>query len=148
GRVEQLDPANAKPLFRARPLGLEGVKDPWILYEDGLFQMLLSVALPTANTSEKSHATLDIFNTGECVSGTALAVSRDLKNWDWLGVVFTPGEGWDRYCRRVSSIIPGRGKLLKYLAFYDGSADHTENYEEKTGLAFSPDLRRWESLTL
>lgn len=142
---QALDPGQAKPLFKASPLGLEGIKDPWILQYQGLFQMFLSVAVPTPRTNAQSHATLDIFNTGECVSATGLATSTDLESWQWQGVVFKPGaDGWDRYCRRINSVLPLAGK---FLAFYDGSAGHNENYEEKTGLALSPDLRHWETIT-
>ncbi len=145
GAPQDLDPAKAKPLFKAAPLGLEGIKDPWILEHQGAFQMFLSVAVPTPRTGAQSHATLDIFNTGECVSATGLATSTDLEDWQWQGVVFAPGAcGWDRYCRRINSVVPLGGK---FLAFYDGSAGHQENYEEKTGLATSPDLRHWQSLT-
>jgi hypothetical protein len=104
----------------------------------------LSVATPTPRTNEKSHSTLDIYNTGECVSATGLAVSRDLDNWEWQGVIFQPAAtGWDCYCRRVNSVV-----LLneKFLAFYDGSASHLDNYEEKTALALSDDLRAWKTI--
>ncbi|MBM3837497.1 MAG: hypothetical protein FJ398_05970 [Verrucomicrobia bacterium] len=143
--IRTLDPACSQRLFSAQPLGLEGVKDPWILEERGTFHMFLSVAIKTPKTRDGSHATLDIFNTGECVSATGLAISTDLENWDWQGVVFAPeGRGWDAYCRRINSVVPHEGK---YFAFYDGSASHLENYEEKTGLAVSTDLRNWRSLT-
>ena len=141
----RLDPSAARRLFTAGPLGLEGVKDPWIFEEAGVHYLLLSVATPTARTREASHATLDIFNTGDCVSATALARSHDLDSWEWLGVVFAPSApGWDAYCRRINSIVRYEGK---YIAFYDGSASHLENYEEKTGLAVSSDVRSWETLT-
>ena len=39
------------------------------------------------------------------------------------------------------------GTQGQYIAFYDGSASHLENYEEKTGLAVSSDVRSWETLT-
>src|SRR5262245_52311093 len=77
--IENLDPAKAEPLFKARgtcplvklfPRGLEGVKDPWIFGQEPPFGLLLSVALPIASTSELSHSTLDIYNTGECASAT------------------------------------------------------------------------------
>jgi len=64
--VEALDPANTKRLFTASELGLEGVKDPWILEENGTYHLFLSVAINTVATSDSSHDTLDIFNTGEC----------------------------------------------------------------------------------
>ena len=143
--VRALDPGCSRRLFSAAPLGLEGIKDPWILEERGVFHMFLSVATRTSKTRENSHATLDIFNTGDCVSATGLAVSTDLENWEWQGVVFVPeATGWDAYCRRINSVVPYQGR---YLAFYDGSASHSENYEEKTGLAVSTDLRSWQPLT-
>jgi hypothetical protein len=141
----RLDPSGLRRVFTAGPLGLEGVKDPWIFEEPDIYYMVLSVAVRTSRTREESHATLDIFNTGDCVSATGLARSRDLDSWEWLGVVFAPPEsGWDTYCRRITCIVRHRGS---YIALYDGSAGHTENYEEKTGLAISRDLRCWESLT-
>jgi hypothetical protein len=149
-RVSELNPADRKVIFTGPPLGLEGVKDPWILEHEGLYYLFLSTATPTPRTGDASHATLDIFNTGECKSATGLATSRDLENWDWHGVVFAPGAaGWDQYCRRVNSVVPvslGRNGT-RFVAFYDGSASHLENYEEKCGLAVSHDLRKWETIT-
>jgi hypothetical protein len=143
--VQDLNPNNAKPLFTGKGLALEGVKDPWIWEAHGLYYMFLSVAVKTPKTTRESHSTLDIFNTGECLSATGLAISADLDNWEWQGIVFSPeASGWDRYCRRINSIIPYKGR---FVSFYDGSASHAENYEEKTGLAVSEDLRQWQSLT-
>jgi hypothetical protein len=139
--VEELDPAEAEILFDPVELGLEGVKDPWIHFENGVFTMFLSVAKATAETSESSHATHDIYNTGECKSATAMATSTDLANWSWQGVILEPDQGWDGYCRRLNTAIKVNGR---YLGFYDGIASHRENYEEKTGLAVSDDLRNWE----
>lgn len=175
-KVELLDPARREVIFTAAPLGLEGVKDPWILEENGVYHLFLSIALPTARTSAASHGTLDIFNTGECVSATGLAVSRDLDKWEWQGVVLKPdATGWDKYCRRINSIIPvaadvrrltsnaecgvqnaeSSHSLLtsaatgerKWLAFYDGSASEAENYEERCALAVSTNLRDWRSVS-
>ena len=144
-RIEDLKPKNARMLFQAAPLGLEGVKDPWIFVEGTSFRMVLSVALTTGATSEKSHATADIFNTGECISATAMALSRDLDGWEWHGVIFSPeNTGWDAYCRRLNSAIAFEGK---YLGFYDGSSGHAENYEEKSGLAVSRDFKQWQTLS-
>ena len=141
----RLDPSSARRLFTGASLGLEGVKDPWIFEEAGVYHMLLSVAVPTSRTRDASHETLDIFNTGDCVSATGLARSSDLDSWDWLGVVFAPGaSGWDGYCRRINAILRHGGR---YIGFYDGSSSHHENYEEKTGLAVSSDLRAWSTVT-
>jgi hypothetical protein len=143
--IRHLAPEQAEPVFKAQPLGLEGIKDPWILEHDAAFYMFLSVALPTPRTTAESHNTLDIFNTGECVSATGLATSPDLDHWQWQGVIFKPAaSGWDSYCRRINSVLSHEGG---FVGFYDGSASHTENYEEKTGLAVSADLRDWRTLT-
>lgn len=143
--ARDLSAKDAQPVFKAQPLGLEGVKDPWICEWQNCFYMLLSVALPTAATSAGSHATSDIFNTGQCVSATGLALSRDLDHWEWQNVVFSPpASGWDRYCRRINSFLPWQGK---FYGFFDGSSSHTQNYEEKTGLAESSNLRSWQSLS-
>ena len=150
-RLESLDADRAVPVFKAKPLGLEGIKDPWIYQREGSFSMIVSVALPTNKTTDQSHSTLDIFNTGECVSATGLAISSDLEHWQWKGVVFAPdATGWDRYCRRINSFFaagPNRaGTRLE--AFYDGSASHEQNYEEKTGIATSTDDgQSWKSTT-
>ncbi len=113
--------------------------------------MLVSVALATNTTSGQSHSTLDIFNTGECLSATGLAVSQDLEQWDWKGIVFAPeANGWDRYCRRINSFFPAGPNQsgARLMAFYDGSASHNENYEEKTGVATSTDDgQSWKSMT-
>jgi hypothetical protein len=142
---ESFKASEARKILTASPLGLEGIKDPWIMQHDRRFYMFLSVALPTSKTSAQSHSTLDIYNTGECVSATGLAISEDLENWQWIGVVFKPGNsGWDKYCRRINSVV---GIQKNLLAFYDGSASHAENYEEKTGLAASRDFVNWTSLS-
>jgi hypothetical protein len=146
GRViKSLDASKVERVFSAGPLGLEGIKDPYICEENGRYLMFLSVAVATPKTRKESHETLDIFNTGECVSATGLAVSTDLDSWQWQGVIFAPEKtGWDRYCRRINSVIAHGGQ---YFAPYDGSASEAENYEERTGLAVSSDLKSWRSLT-
>jgi hypothetical protein len=140
--VQKLDTGKRVSIFKAKPLGLEGIKDPFIFEQAGKFYMFVSIALPTQKTTDKSHSTLDIYNTGECVSATGLATSNDLDNWKWEGVVLKPeGTGWDCYCRRINSIVSSNGQ---FVAFYDGSAGHHENYEEKTGIAVSTDLKTWK----
>lgn len=143
--VEQLEAGQMRRVLSAADVGLEGIKDPWVFECAGAFWMLVSVAAATGATSERSHGTSDIYNTGECLSATGLARSQDLDEWEWLGVVARPSDaGWDRYCRRISCAVPYGGK---FFGFYDGSASHHENYEEKTGLVVSQDLRNWHCLT-
>jgi hypothetical protein len=143
--VDQLYSRNIEIIFKAPPLKLEGIKDPWIIKYEDVYHMFLSIAVPTAKTTDQAHDTQDIFNTGQCISATGLAVSRNLDHWQWKGVVFRPEPtGWDSYCRRINSVVAVNEN---FFGFYDGSAGPEENYEEKTGVAVSPNLRAWRSLT-
>ena len=144
--VGDLDPANTQRLFNASDLGLEGVKDPWILEENGRYSMFLSVAINTATTSNSSHDTLDIFNTGECVSATALATSAISMNGNGKGsssnlkatrLGTNTAVASTACCPSTANTTP----------FYDGSEGHHQNYEERTGLAVSEDLKNWTVLT-
>jgi len=52
---------------------------------------------------------------------------------------------WDAYCQRIGAITAL--ETGGYLAFYDGSASVSENYEEKTGMAITFDLKTYYSLS-
>ncbi len=147
--VEDLDPAAREPLFTAGALGVEGVKDPKVVVIDGTHWMLLSY-IPTPSTditAEAMHGTSDIYNTGLSLSCTAIARSDDGVAWEWLGDVMHPDPGsdaWDKYARRVSTLWAEGGE---FVGFYDGSASVEENYEERTGLAVSNNLRAFRTRT-
>ena len=137
------------PILNAEQTQCEGVKDPFVMEVDGKFYMLLSYAPGNSNVTEEEkqqmHATSDIYNTGLSKSSTALAVSDDGIHFEWIGDIFPPSKsGWDCHAARIGSVqvIPPF-----YLGFYDGGPSHTENYEEKTGLAVSLDLKKWHRIT-
>lgn len=147
--IEDLDPSKRQVLFAGPALDLEGVKDPFIFEENGTYHMFLSVAEKTPDMGDDAHQTNDIYNTGQCISATALATSTDLVHWDWQGVVFRPdadsvNKTWDGYCRRINSVIR---KGDAYIGFYDGSKSYKENYEERPGIAISKDLKNWQTVT-
>jgi len=143
--IEGLTQGSAVSVFRAGQVGVEGVKDPWLVEADGRYYMFLSVASATAETTAASHATADIYDTGQCLSQTALATSDDLETWQWHGTVLTAAaKGWDCYCRRLTATIR-IGE--RWIAFYDGLDSAERNYEERAGLAESADLRHWRALT-
>ena len=137
------------PILNAEQTNSEGVKDPFVMEVDGKIYMFLSYAPGNSNATEEErkqmHATSDIYNTGLSKSSSALAVSEDGIHFDWLGDIFSPSaSGWDCHASRLGSV-----QFLSplYLGFYDGGPSHTENYEEKTGLAVSLDLKQWHRIT-
>ena len=147
-RPESIDPAARRPVFTAAQLpGVEGVKDPWLFVLGRLYYLIASIGLTVdmdVQRKAKKHATGDIFNTGLTVSSTGLAVSADGVDFTWLGVTDAPRGSWDRYCFRVNSVLY---TPPIFTAFYDGSADVQENYEEKCGLAQSLDLLSYQRVS-
>lgn len=97
------------------------------------------------NLKQEMHKTADVYNTGLTKSHSGLAVSSDGVNFTWLGDVMSPScSGWDSYASRICSVLY---TPPVFTAFYDGSSDVSENYEERTGLAISWDLRHFQKVT-
>ena len=145
GQIDQFNASNAQRLLTAPDLNFEGIKDPWIFEFNGQYCMIVSVAVATTETSDQSHTSCDIFNTGQCRSATGLATSNNLDTWQWRGILFAPPvSGWDAYTRRINSVV---FHDRRWIAPYDGIGSHEDNYEEKTGLAELQDLRTCTSLT-
>jgi hypothetical protein len=144
--VEDLDFADRTPILTADDIEAEGVKDPFLFQIAGLYHMVASCAAAVGAPSQESmHGTSDAYNTGLIKSTSGLATSADGLNWEWQGCILAPSDrGWDRYCSRIGTIWREDGV---WLAFYDGSADVSENYEERCGLAYSHDLRVFRRAT-
>lgn len=142
------DPSRREPILTAGQLGVEGVKDPYVLLAGGLVMMIASYApsppAPTDAQRREMHATEDVYNTGITRSHTGLAVSGDGLSFAWKGDVLSPGDGWDSYCARIGSLLH---TPPVWTAFYDGSDGVDENYEEKTGLAMTLDLTHYDRVT-
>ena len=146
----EFDIARRQKVFTAADLGVEGVKDPYCFTFEGKTYLLLSYAPgnPEASPDEQQemHATSDIYNTGLTKSATGLAVSDDGLKFEWLGDIFAPSDsGWDCHAARLGSLLY-RPPL--FIGFYDGGPTHLENYEEKTGLAVSTDLKQWHRISV
>ncbi|NOX57213.1 MAG: hypothetical protein GXP27_22825 [Planctomycetes bacterium] len=145
-QIDQLNLAHRRPVLTAGDIGAEGVKDPFLFRVAGLYHMIVSFATAAQPAApDELHGTHDAYNTGLIKSRTGLATSRNGRDWSWEGELIGPSaDGWDRYCTRIGTLWPQDGV---WLALYDGSADVSENYEERVGLAYSLDLRRFVRVT-
>ncbi len=142
-------PSERVKVFTAADIGAEGVKDPVVYLIGGLHYAIFSYAptprVVTAEAQAQMHATADVYNTGLTKSHTGLALSGDGVHFAWQGDIFAPRDsGWDAYAARIGCLLY---QPPVWLAFYDGSETVAENYEEKTGLALTFDLRRFERVT-
>lgn len=156
---DEFDVSKLTPLLTAEDIGSEGVKDPNVFLIGRMVYMLASYAttevVAEPDAENRKHAEGDIYNTGLTRSRTGAAISGDGRRFQWLGdvsPVATPAKptspttpAWDEYCRRIGAITPLQSG--GYLAYYDGGASVAENYEEKTGLAMTFDLRSYFSLS-
>jgi len=128
--------------------GIEGVKDPWVFTIAGHHYMLISAAAGVADPTRQveMHATADVYNTGILTAPTGWATSVDGRRWRWRGLLMDVGHAgaWDAYQTRLNTVLY---RPPAWVGLYDGSAGHVGNYEERTGLAMSLDLRTWERLT-
>lgn len=142
---DAFEPSKRVKVLSPDDVGVEGVKDPYVFFIGGCTFMLLSCAPRpkdvTPELERQMHATADVYATGLTRSTTALATSIDGIKFDWHGIVFEPNAGkWDGYAARISTLIY---EPPAFIAFYDGSATVEENYEERTGLALTFDLRNF-----
>jgi len=135
-------------VFTADDIWAEAVKDPAVYLIGRKYYMFLSYATRAESykgvNRRKLHQTQDCFNTGMIVSETGLATSIDGVNFDWQGPILQRGTGWDCYCCRLSTFLY---RSPVFAAFYDGSRSVDENYEEKTGLVFSLDMKNWRKVS-
>jgi hypothetical protein len=143
--VDALDASAAVVVLDPLDHGLAAVKDPWLRRDRGRWLMFVSCGIPPAPAGAGLDATGDALSTGLTLSVSGLATSVDGRAWMWEGPTLWPSaSGWDQFTARLTTAVrDGDG----WIGLYDGSASLSENYEERCGLARSPDLRQWERLS-
>lgn len=141
--VDRFDAADAQIALHPGAAGMSAVKDPWLRRVGNEWRMFVSCARRVDDPA--LHATGDALATGLVRSESGLATSADGIAWRWRNIVFSPSEGgWDRATARLTTAWrAGDG----WSAYYDGAASIAENYEERCGLARSPDLVTWERVS-
>jgi hypothetical protein len=141
GTPDSFDPAARRAALDADMARAIAVKDPWVRRVGDRWWMFVSYGeRPPGN--RQLHGSGDALSTGAVKSETGLATSADGLRWRWEGRVFAgAAKGWDKATARLTTAFrSGDG----WLGLYDGSADISQNYEERCGLAQSADLRTWE----
>ena len=155
-RPERLDVRSRRPALTATAADVESVKDPvvirhedrWLLYASFGSRDLRAAAGPDDArhaSDDPLHAGGDALSSGQLLSCTGLATSADGLAWTWEGpVLVPPRRGWDGFETRLSTVVARDGA---WLALYDGIPGLADNYEERTGIATSADLRTWTRLS-
>jgi hypothetical protein len=143
GSPDSFDPAARRLALGCDMAGAAAVKDPWIRRVGDRWWMFVSYG-ERPSGDRLLHGSGDALSTGAVKSETGLATSADGLRWKWEGKVFAGApKGWDKSTARLTTAFrAGNG----WLGLYDGSADISENYEERCGLARSEDLRTWERI--
>jgi hypothetical protein len=111
-------------------VGVDAIKDPYVIAHEGEHLMYISTFLTPAGPAP-----------------TSLARSDDGSSFTWLGeALAVAGAGnWDAYQARLSCIVPWGGG---FVAYYDGAASPADDTEEHAGIACSLDLARWARLSI
>ena len=142
--IESLDARTIRTILHPSATGTLAVKDPWIVRERGRWRMFVSCGRRVEEPHVDSRG--DALSSGATKSETGLAESDDGVEWSWLGIVFGASErGWDRFTARLTCATRDAGG---WLGCYDGSASLDENYEERCGLARSPNLLSWQRVSV
>jgi hypothetical protein len=125
---DAFDLARRESVLTPGETGTAAVKDPYVVRAGPAYLMLVSTFLTDAGPAP-----------------TYLATSLDGLRFRWEGELLGVGSGWDRYQARLSSVL---ATPAGFVGFYDGAAGPEEDTEERLGIAVSPDLRRWERLSV
>jgi hypothetical protein len=100
--------------------GKTGVKDPVIVFDGDMWHLWAAVH-PLADPAEADRMATDY------------ASSADGVAWTWQGTALSPRPGeWDSRGTRVTAVRLAPGSVV---AYYDGRATKSENFEERTGIA-------------
>jgi len=143
GSPDSFDPAARRLALGPDMARAAAVKDPWIRRVGDRWWMFVSYG-ERPSGDRLLHGSGDALSTGAVKSETGLATSADGLRWKWEGKVFGgASKGWDKATARLTTAFrAGEG----WLGLYDGSADISQNYEERCGLARSEDLRAWQRI--
>jgi hypothetical protein len=126
---EGFDLSTAQTVLAPAAVGVDAVKDPYVMRHGTQLLMYLST-----------------FLTPQGPAPTSLATSHDGLHYAWRGETLAVGVGgsWDAYQARLGSVVPfGSG----FVGYYDGAATPAQDTEERCGIACSVDLLSWRRVS-
>jgi hypothetical protein len=136
---ELFDAQSRRTVLWPGDYGLGWIKDPFVMNREGAWWVYSAVASrsdPQRDGDSIVAGPLD---------ATVLAVSEDGRYFPDMEYVFEApaDDSWHGRRARINSVIPWESG---FLAFFDGGRTFYDNYEEKAGLATSPDGRSFTRL--
>ncbi|HZD23681.1 MAG TPA: hypothetical protein VE569_09825 [Acidimicrobiia bacterium] len=128
------DVQSRRTVLAPQDYGLGWIKDPFLMRHGDEWWLYAAAPPrigPTVDGNRISAGPLD---------ATILAVSQDGRYFPAIEYVFEApvNDSWYGRRARINSIIEHEGG---HVAFYDGGRTYYDNYEEKAGIATSPDAR-------
>lgn len=127
---EQFDIAEVQTVLTPGDVGVDAVKDPYVIDHGGVSLMYIST-----------------FLTPQGPAPTSVATSQDGLRFVWRGQALDVGSSgaWDGYQARLSCVIPYDAGFVGY---YDGAASRADDTEEHCGIACSLDLMTWQPISV
>ena len=142
--IEQFNPENWKAVFTTGHATEESLRDPYIFYQDGTYNLFVNIERITWSENTVSDDYEEKYKGVTVKRSTGLATSSDGINFKWQGEVFMPPDtGWDSDCRRITSILNFENKLVGY---YDGRAGYENNHEDFCALVIGSDVSDMEPI--
>jgi len=135
--IENFNPDKWRPVFTTGDALKESLRDPYIFYHKGTYNLLLNIE-KIFWLNKESDDYNEKYKGITVKRSTGLATSLDGIKFNWKGDVFSPVNGeWDADCRRIGSVHSVGNRIG---AYYDGSSGFENNHEDFCALAIGSDI--------
>jgi len=137
---DSFDPGLERPIMDGSMYGFTFVKDPVVVIVGGEYYAFCSVGLPRQHEEDASGERRALGR-----GWSAMMRSPDGVRFPTARVVLSPGDGWDRFQARITSLlyVPPA-----WFVFYDGAPGRADGYDEFTGLAVTWDFEVFRRLSV
>lgn len=137
--LEDFETQSRRTVLQPSDYGLAWIKDPFLMRRDDAWWLYAAAPPRTAPRVEGPRISAN------SLDATVLAVSGDGRYFPEIEYVFEAplDDSWHGRRARINSVIPHEDG---YVGFFDGGRTFYDNYEEKAGIASSPDGRVFERI--